>query len=129
MTHPFPPARPSHLPQRGFTLVELLVVIGIIALLVAILLPALNRAREQANTTQCLSNLRQIGNAIQNYASDYQAYLVPGRYDSLLYPSQSVAELENWCTILVNSKYLATPPQAPSNNTAWGDTSYGDSVF
>ena len=115
--------------HRGFTLVELLVVIGIIAVLVGILLPALNRAREQANTTQCLSNLRQIGNAIQNYASDYQAYLVPGRYDSPSYPASSVAELENWCTILVNGKYLPTPPQAPSLNGAWQDTSYGDSVF
>jgi prepilin-type N-terminal cleavage/methylation domain-containing protein/prepilin-type processing-associated H-X9-DG protein len=129
MTHHFPPARPSHLPQRGFTLVELLVVIGIIALLVAILLPALNRAREQANTTQCLSNLRQIGNAIQNYASDNQTYLVPGRYDSASYPTQNVGELESWATILVNSGYLPTPPQVASTNTAWTDTSYGDSVF
>src|SRR5580704_4376273 len=99
--------------RKAFTLVELLVVIGIIAVLVGILLPALSRAREQANTTQCLSNLRQIGTAIQNYASDYQAYLVPGRYDSPSYPASSVAELENWCTILVNGKYLPTPPQAP----------------
>src|SRR4051794_18964131 len=55
---------------RGFTLVELLIVIGIIALLVAILMPALSRARQQAIQTQCLSNLRQLGMVIQLYANE-----------------------------------------------------------
>src|SRR4051812_10784764 len=58
--------------SRAFTLVELLVVIGIIAVLISVLLPTLSKARESANRTQCLSNLRQIAVFLNMYANQYQ---------------------------------------------------------
>ncbi len=60
--------------QRGFTLIELLVVIAIIALLMAILMPALQRVRKQAKTVICLSNLKQWGTIFAMYTEDNNGF-------------------------------------------------------
>ena len=66
-------------PQRrgGFTLIEILVVVGIIAILTGLLMPALAKARQQSKTVQCQSNLRQVGQALVMYANKWGGWLYP----------------------------------------------------
>ncbi|HWE94274.1 MAG TPA: type II secretion system protein [Tepidisphaeraceae bacterium] len=96
----------------AFTLVELLVVIGIIAVLVALLMPALGMAREAAKTTKCLSNLHQIALGIQMYAGDNHDCLVPGDYWMQLDPVSGWTPppgCGSWAVILAEFHYLPNP--------------------
>jgi len=75
-TMSFPPPRPQRLQRgRGFTLIELLVVVAIISILAGILFPVFARAREKAYETDCLAKAKQLGMALQMYATDYDGRL------------------------------------------------------
>lgn len=101
---------------RAFTLVELLVVIGIIAILMAILLPALNRAKQQANQVKCQSNLRQIGQALLLYNTQHNGLVIPSFTMTGVIGGPDVP-LEGWASIMHRDKLIP------------GDRGIGTSVF
>jgi prepilin-type N-terminal cleavage/methylation domain-containing protein/prepilin-type processing-associated H-X9-DG protein len=87
--------------NKAFTLVELLVVMGLISVLIAMLMPALSAARQQAKTVQCLSNLRQLAVAAENYVALNDGYypLAYWRYSAKREDDWDFSTLDNWKTV------------------------------
>src|SRR5689334_16378669 len=80
----------THSESRGFTLVELLVVLGILTVLIGLLLPAITRARKQALRVVCQSNLRQVGHAVLAYAEANRGSFPAPAYAEVVYPEDWV---------------------------------------
>ncbi len=114
--------------RRGFTLVELLVVIGIIALLIGILLPALNAARRSANAATCLSNLHQLILAVNVYAANNKNYMVYDPYPNGNPNYVSPAGVRPTATDLANSSGIpwldALAPYIAGNSTGQAAAMY-----
>src|SRR3989440_92734 len=104
--------RPFSRRRAAFTLVELLVVIGIIAVLIAVLLPALNKARANAQRLQCQSTLRQFGVADMMYLNVYKNWHMPGYYGNNVgggSPSNDNPYNHSWPRIFELRKTLSMP--------------------
>src|SRR5205807_9353962 len=110
----------------AFTLVELLVVIGIIAVLIGILLPALNLAREQARQTQCAANLRSVGQGMAMYVASYQSFPASYIYYGMQLnyatntetPDQAVNGYYHWSAFIFGDQNLRRPGIF-QNPSAW----------
>lgn len=99
--------------RRFFTLIELLVVIAIIAILAAMLLPALNKARIQALSIKCIGNLKQCALALNAYADDFGDFF-PASQSKILGDGDDYG----WTYLLCENRYLVKPPSRSYNTSA-----------
>lgn len=127
--------RPANGSSRGYSLVELALVVALLALLAALLMPLLKQCRSQANKTKCMSNMRQLGKAFQSYVQDWggrwpcpgglrgdRSYWAQSGYGGIAPYVQSYGGLKTiWCCPELTEWYGIYPPRSYSMNSYMRD--------